>query len=1105
MTALCVGGALDQSTLLRVARRRGELMAQASARTPGAMTAVALPAIRARQFLGSRHPRVVLANENSPRQVVLSGPTEAVAVVEQELASERISCKRLPVGTAFHTDLVQAAVQPFREFLGTVPVRSPQWPVYSCTTAQPYPQDRNAQLDLLARQLARPVRFQSIIESLHERGVRTFIEVGPGNVLTGLAAECLGARPHLAVALDRRQMHGVTGLWLLLARLAVQGVPLRWQAFWEGYRMPDPPQTDVRNPHVVMINGVNLQSPSPPSQPESIPMVPFRSPSANGFHHSQVSPAPTSPSRAEEKKPASTASTPASVASRSESPAHSASPSGDWLDVVREVLRETAAAHQSTQQALVQSCQSFFASVEQTVREAALALRGGDPPKVAMRMSAAQPASQLAEMLAPTSPPPATPAPVPPVVTEVCGEPVSPAPTLLGRSTQNVTSEVPEQAPVDLEKLVLEVVSEKTGYATDLLSLDMEIEAGLGIDSIKRVEILSTLADKIPGLPPLEPAQMTAVQTLADVVAVLKQAGCREVASTPEDQGPLPVRSVVQLTERPGSGFVMPGLFDCGSLVIVTAAGADPDSPEQQTALVLAQLLRDHGLQAEVTSTVPPGVGGVLFLGGLRPVATIEEALAIQAEALQAARQFAGLGGLFVTVQDTGADFGLSGASGPRCWLAGLPALVKTAALEWPQVAVKAIDLQTAGLSPAEQANLLLRELLEGGSEVEAAVRADSRWVPQMVPASLPSEGPVVLSPDAVVVVSGGARGVTAAALCGLVQRCRRPRLVLLGRTTLQPEPAWCRGIEEESALQRVLLDRAGAAGASTTLDEVRRRVKDIRSCREIEANLARMRQLGAEVRYLALDLQDSAAVCRELERVRQEWGPIRGLIHGAGVLADKLLKDKTPEQFQHVFGAKVLGLRNLLSATTDDPLELLCLFSSMAAQQGNRGQADYSMANETLNKVAVAEQRRRGPSCLVRSLNWGPWDGGMVTPALRVHFESQGVPLLPQAVGGRLFAAECTAGPGIEVVLGTGEPPDRARHTRRADAGSHRNQRLELDVLVGLDRQPFLASHCIDGVPVLPVVLVLEWFLRGPAGPAGTEYPGLSKPQSAGWCHTGQ
>ena len=97
------------------------------------------------------------------------------------------------------------------------------------------------------------------------------------------------------------------------------------------------------------------------------------------------------------------------------------------------------------------------------------------------------------------------------------------------------------------------------------------------------------------------------------------------------------------------------------------------------------------------------------------------------------------------------------------------------------------------------------------------------------------------------------------------------------------------------------------------------------------------------------------------LEETRKDWGPITGLVHGAGVLADRRIADQTDEQFDRVFNTKVEGLRTLLAGLASDPLKVICMFSSVSARCGNNGQSTYAMANEILNKVAWAESRRRG------------------------------------------------------------------------------------------------------------------------------------------------
>ena len=218
----------------------------------------------------------------------------------------------------------------------------------------------------------------------------------------------------------------------------------------------------------------------------------------------------------------------------------------------------------------------------------------------------------------------------------------------------------------------------------------------------------------------------------------------------------------------------------------------------------------------------------------------------------------------------------------------------------------------------------------------------------------------------------------------------------------------------------------------------------------------------------------------RRSTRSAARWGPITGIVHGAGVLADKRLADKTVEQFDRVFGTKVDGLRALLDATASDPLTMICLFSSVAARAGNPGQSDYAMANEVLNKIGAREYRRRGGACLVKSINWGPWEGGMVTPALAAEFAKRGVALIPVATGARMFCEELETAPSsdVEVVIGgllSGESHASVprTHTVSVDATSY----------------PYLTGHRIQDDAVVPAVLALEWFVRA----AAAERPDLA------------
>ena len=166
-------------------------MAEAAAK-PGAMSAVSTDADTLRAKLAEwAIEGVVLANHNHPTQVVISGPTAGVDQAEAKLKEVGIRFTRLPVATAFHSSVVADSTVPFGAFLENVELRAPAVPVYGNSEAAPYPADAKAMRALLANQIAQPVRFVESIEAMYAAGVRTFVEVGAGSVLTGLVGRIL--------------------------------------------------------------------------------------------------------------------------------------------------------------------------------------------------------------------------------------------------------------------------------------------------------------------------------------------------------------------------------------------------------------------------------------------------------------------------------------------------------------------------------------------------------------------------------------------------------------------------------------------------------------------------------------------------------------------------------------------------------------------------------------------------------------------------------------------------------------------------------------------------------------------------------------------------
>jgi NADP-dependent 3-hydroxy acid dehydrogenase YdfG len=320
-----------------------------------------------------------------------------------------------------------------------------------------------------------------------------------------------------------------------------------------------------------------------------------------------------------------------------------------------------------------------------------------------------------------------------------------------------------------------------------------------------------------------------------------------------------------------------------------------------------------------------------------------------------------------------------------------------------------------------------------------------------------------------VIVATGGARGVTAAGLRLLASK-HRPRLALLGRTPLDAEPAGLSAATSRPELIRLLASRESGAPA-----EIAAAADRVLAVREIRQTLAAIEASGAPARYYAVDVTDPGALADVLAAVRADWGPITGVVHGAGVLADALIVSKADEQFDRVFAAKVAGLRGLLAATADDPLAILCAFSSVAAQFGNPGQGDYAMANEVLNQVLSAEQARR-PGCLVRAIGWGPWQGGMVTGEIAGRFRDAGVALIDPDAGAAAFVAELSGPAGAaRVILSAGDALAGTGTALDPVAGS---RAVTGQVKVAGPDYAYLLDHQVGDAPVAAVATVLDWFV---------------------------
>jgi len=668
-----------------------------------------------------------------------------------------------------------------------------------------------------------------------------------------------------------------------------------------------------------------------------------------------------------------------------------------------------------------------------------------------------------------------------------------------------------QQDSQSLSDALLAVVSEKTGYQADLLELSMNLEADLGIDSIKRVEILYGLTEKLPALGEMNPDDLSSLQTLQEILDHLgsKKKSPESVAPSTTSISGFPAASQVGRLPVSLQALASPDLLDVSfpaghQLLIVgdpklassLADGLKSAGFSTLSFLTLPGLKPAKGLTGPVMDELTEAslklavdslranapIGGLLYLHPQNNRKTWFDSAEAQgvkacfflAKFLKTDLQTAAASGrsFFVTLTQLDGQLGCSESGDFGVMGGGLSGLIKTIKIEWPQVFCRTVDVEPGlAVGPLLQAELFDPDLALS----ETGWSAQGRQT--LVAKNQLFSGDVTpISDKEVFLVSGGAKGVTAACVKGLAESSKA-NFILLGRSAQHPEPAWALGLDTQASLQTAAMAHLQATGEKPTPVLLRRLISQVQGSREITETLAAIAQAGGQGVYLSGDVTDPQDIKKAL--ASSPFGPVSGLIHGAGVLADKWIEKKSFADYEAVVGTKVNGLKALLEAVELKKLNFLVLFSSAAGFFGNQGQSDYSLANEVLNKTAQRFSHQF-PGAKVLSVNWGPWEGGMVNDALKRLFESRGVQVIPIESGVQTLVQELSCASGLcEMVVGSSMVV--------AEPLPEGLQNHAIETTVDEAELGSFADHRLGKLKVMPMAYSLNWMLRATLG----RYPG--------------
>ncbi|MFD0525030.1 SDR family NAD(P)-dependent oxidoreductase [Paractinoplanes durhamensis] len=1052
LVALCVSGAFAPATLLELSRSRAASILAAAGSDPGTMAAVSATPAQITAVLGDSAD-VVVANHNAPQQAVISGPTEAVRAATAALTAAGLTARPIPVACAFHSPVVAGGSPIFASVLADREISAPTGEVWSNRTAATYPDTADGVRDELAAQISSPVRFVDQIEAMYEAGARVFVEAGPGQVLTGLVGAVLGDRPHLAVPIDGRD--GLRSLLLAVAQLACAGVPVNTGWLFRGRDARTSPETSRP---LWTVDGHLVRDPSGACLPGGL-----------------------APARR----------------------------------IPEELIMTTPPQQAPNAQ------NALLAEYLRTTREMITSQRD-----VMLAFLGQQPATTWEPVPAPYAEPELVPSMARPAL-EASYAPVAPAPAPM---PMPAAVQVPVMAAVvapalDVQGAVLGVISERTGYPIELIELDLDLEADLSVDSIKRAEVAGEVASRL-GLSvdgdESELEDLVKARTVRSMVEWLNSrivgptnvgapnvgapnVGAPNVGAANDGAGAIDVQSAVLSVISDRTGYpvelIEPDLdleadLSVDSIKRAEVAGevasrlglsVDGDESELED-LVKARTVRSmvEWLESRINGVAPstpepaaqhsppPASAGIApqrLVSRLQPAAAGEGEVRlngarflISGESFHAKLVGDLLGTAGARVVPTGTADGLilldglddgpallpdlfgqirrSLTEGVRWVIAagrpgerndGMPGLFRTIAREYPEVTARYVEFRADIDVPAA----LLRELAEtavapvvvhddrgrNGEDLEPdglGVLADGGAGPAGDGAS--EARALGLDQDSVLVLVGGARGITPwfARTVAAAARCR---VELIGRTPLPDGPA---GDDLPAGLDKAGLRGELARRGMRSPAEIDRTASAVLAAREVEATVNELRELGATVNYHAADVRDDQAVRQLLTKIHDEHGRIDGLVYAAGIIEDRLIADKDPASFARVFGTKVDGCRTVLRVLGEIAAEIkfVVLFGSIAAAYGNRGQSDYAAANDALDTLGARWSSEHGKR--VVTVHWGPWapgagHTGMVTPELMQEYARRGIALIDPEEGALSLLRELAWGtPGTTSVVYT-------------------------------------------------------------------------------------
>jgi acyl transferase domain-containing protein/acyl carrier protein/NAD(P)-dependent dehydrogenase (short-subunit alcohol dehydrogenase family) len=620
-----------------------------------------------------------------------------------------------------------------------------------------------------------------------------------------------------------------------------------------------------------------------------------------------------------------------------------------------------------------------------------------------------------------------------------------------------------------VKETVLQIIAEKTGYPPDMLDLDLDLEADLGIDTVKQAEMFAAIraAYDIPREDNLKlrdfPTLAHTIQFVYDrkpglkkgAVEAAAQADTKPESVSPAEAAPVAMTGSLDAANAIPRRVPVPQLRPSLDLCKSTGVTLKPGSrvlvmPDQNgVGKALIGRLEKLGVQALVIDGAPdskflskyiegwkaegpiqgvywlPALDGQMDISGMS-YAQWREATRIRAKLLfttmQALHECIGESGTFlISATRLGGLHGYDEAGAADPLGGAVTGFTKAYKRERGDATVKVIDFEPSRKTSA-LADLLLEETLRDPGAVEIGYKDGLRWTIGLKeqPAGEIGLG-VKLNKETVFVVTGAAGSIVSAITSDLAAASGGTFYLL----DLIPEPDprnsdIMRLESDREGLKRDIFERLKLRGERTTPVMVDKEIAALERSQAALAAIHAVRKAGGTVHYHSLDLMDNAAVTRVVTEITKRHGRIDVLMHAAGLEISRVIPDKKAAEFDLIFDVKSDGWFNLISGIGNTPVGAAVVFSSVAGRFGNAGQTDYSSANDLLCKC-MSNFRSTRPKTQGIAIDWTAWSGiGMAARgSIPIIMKQAGIDMLPPEAGIPVVRRELITGTFGEIVIG--------------------------------------------------------------------------------------